>query len=271
MSIPGSIRLMKDISAFGFKYLQDSHFKRGQMTDKQVLVMAYFTHAQAHYDGVLALVCKPKSQPSTAHLQMRALQETWINVSLMTCVEEDTWSNYLYMLSEYDRMKIAEWLLKNGQINQAKADKISNEASQLISNLKGKTNLPDIIDVMYPSKLKRDFFGKQPLNLREKCLVIDHYKGSTSNNSMAHNYDVVYRFLSKYMHQDARTVLSAVKEGVKGEYQWNVGGDSDDITKVMGVAYSYYNGCLRTLTDLMGNTNIRRFDLFDKRFHKYLR
>lgn len=266
-----AVRLMKDVSKYGFEYLQNSHFKPDQMTDKQVLTMAYFTHAQAHFDGVIALVCKSGSQPATAHLQTRALQETWINMCLMTCTDDNTWSSYLYVISEYDRMKIAKWLFADKQMEQANLDNILAEATMLARKIIKENPLPTIKGILDPNNPRRDLYGKQPLNLREKCQLIDHYKPPTEDgNTVLRNYDLVYRYLSNYTHQDARTVVSVVKEK-DNEYTWDVAGDAVDIQKAMSTSYAYYAGCLKILTDLMKNTNERRYKLFENRFEKYLR
>lgn len=270
MDVKNAVRLMKDVSKYGFEYLQNSHFRPDQMTDKQVLVMAYFTHAQAHFDGVIALVCKSKSQPATAHLQTRALQETWVNMCLMTCIDDNTWSSYLYVISEYDRMKIAKWLFADNQIDQARLDSILNEATNIARRITNENPLPSIQGIVNPNS-RRDYYGKQPLNLREKCQLIDYYQPPEDpEKTMVKNYDLVYRYLSNYTHQDARTVVSVVKER-DDEYTWDIGGDPIDIQKAMSTSYAYYTGCLRKLTDLMEYTNTRRFKLFDNRFEKYLR
>lgn len=269
--VRNAVQLMKDISGYGFNYLQNSHFVPAQMTDKQVLVMAYFTHAQAHFDGVVALVCKPKAQPATAHLQTRALQETWINMRLMVCTEDNTWSSYLYVISEYERMKVAKWLFADKQIEQAQLDRVLNEANLIAAKIRQENPLPKIKGIVDPANPKRDYYGKQPLNLREKCQLIDYYEPpAQSGNTTLKNYDLVYKYLSKYTHQDARTVVSAVKEK-DNEYTWDIGGDALDIQKTMSTSYAYYSGCLRILTDLIGNTDTRRYKLFDTRFEKYLR
>lgn len=266
-----AVRLMKDISNYGFNYLQNSHFKPNSMTDKQVLVMAYFTHAQAHFDGVITLVCKPKSQPATSHLQTRALQETWINMYLMTCTDDNTWSSYLYVISEYDRMKVAKWLFADKQIDRVKLNKILAEANTLARNISNENPLPFIKGILDPSNTKRDLYGKNPLNLREKCQIIDYYKPPTkADSTVLKNYDLVYKYLSKYTHQDARTVVSVVKEK-DNEYMWDIGGDVVDVQKAMSTSYAYYCGCLRILTDIMQDTDTRRYRLFENRFEKYLR
>lgn len=262
---------MKDVSGYGFNYLQNSHFKPTDMTDKQVLVMAYFTHAQAHFDGIIALVCKPNSQPATAHLQTRALQETWINMCLMTCTDDNTWSSYLYVVSEYDRVKAAKWLFADKQIDQANLDKIMAEASMLAQKITKENPLPTIKGILDPNNIIRDLYGKNQLNLREKCQLIDHYKPpKEAGNTILKNYDLVYKYLSNYTHQDARTVLSVIKEKDR-EYVWDIGGDPIDIQKAMSTSYAYYSGSLRILTDLMQNTDVRRYKLFENRFEKYLR
>jgi len=265
-----AIRLMKDISKYGFDYLENSNFAPDKMTDKQVLLMAYFTHAQANFDGVIALVCKSKSQPATARLQLRALQETWINMFLMVCMEDDLWSSYLYAASEYDRVKVANWLLEDGQIDNANFERVKDEATQITDRLRQEHPLPDIDGVMHPSRSTRNYY-KKPLSLREKCQIIDHYKPpSEPDSTVTKNYDLIYRHLSSYVHQDARTVLSAVQEE-EGRYRWDISGTTLEIVKTMSTSYAYYTGCLQQLTDLIGNTNNRRMKLFEGRFEKYLR
>lgn len=266
-----AVRLMKDVSRYGFEYLQNSHFRPSEMTDKQVLVMAYLTHAQAHFDGVISLVCKSKSQPATAHLQTRCLQEVWINMSLMTCTDDDTWSSYLYVISEYDRMKIAKSLFRDKQMDQVSLDRILTEATTLTQKIIKKNPLPKIKGILDPDNPKRDLYGKNALSLKEKCQLIDHYQPPLEGGkTVVQNYEIVYKYLSKYTHQDARTVLSTIEER-SNEYVWNISGGQTDIQKTMSTSYAYYIGCLRILTDLMDDTNLRRYKLFEGRFEKYLR
>ncbi len=265
-----AVRLMKDVASYGFDYLQNSHFQPDQMTDKQVLLIAYFTHALTHFDGIVSLVCRSKTQPATAHLQTRALQETWINMSLMTCSEDYPWHSYLYATSECERMKIAKWLFADNQMDQAGLDAVINQATIIVQSITSENPLPTIPGIVNPGS-NRDYYTKQPLNLREKCQLIDYYQPPQSpDKTMVKNYDLVYRYLSGHIHQDARTVISAVREQ-GDEYVWNVGGDVTDIQKTMSTSYAYYTGCLRKLTESIGDTNTRRFKLFDNRFEKYLR
>lgn len=269
MNVKNAVRLMKDVSGYGFDYLQNSHFTPSQMTDKQVLLMAYFTNAHANFDGVVTLVCKPKSQPATAKLQLRALQEVWINMSLMTCVDGDLWSSYLYTISEFNRIKVAKWLFEDGQIDRANLDSVSREATTIGNQLISNNSLPDIDGVMHPSRSRRNYYTK-PLTLRERCQVIDHYKQPEPDNSITKNYDLIYSYLSNYVHQDAREMASSVREQ-DTEYVWDIAGSALEIQKTMSTSYAYYTGCLLLLTDLMGNTNQRRMKLFQNRFEKYLR
>lgn len=269
MDVKNAVRLMKDISKYGYGYLQNSHFTPSQMTDKQVLLMAYFTHAQANFDGLISLVCKPKSQPAPAKLQLRTLQEAWINMMLITCVEGDLWSAYLVTISEYNRIKVAKWLFEDGQIDRANLDRVSNEATTLANILVQGNPLPDIDGVMHPSRSRRNYYTK-PLSLRERCQVIDHYNQPEPENTITKNYDLIYSYLSNYTHLDAREVLSAVREEDE-EYIWDIGGSALEIQKTMSTSYAYYTGCLSLLTDLIGNTDKKRMDLFQKRFEKYLR
>lgn len=269
MDVKNAVRLMKDASKYGFDYLQSSHFTPAQMTDKQVQTMAYFTNAQANFDGVVALICKPKSQPATTKLQLRALQEAWINMSLMVCVEGELWSSYLYAISEFNRIKVAKWLHEDGQIDDTRLASISDEVTRLTNIITRANPLPDIDGVMHPSRTRRNYYTK-PLTLRERCQVIDHYNQSEPENSMTKNYDLIYSYLSNFIHQDAREMVSSVREH-ENEYIWDIAGSALEIQKTMSTSYAYYTGCLRILTDLLGNTNERRMKLFQNRFEKYLR
>jgi hypothetical protein len=269
MDIKNTVRLMKDVSKYGFDYLQNGHFIPEQMTDKQVLMMAYFANAQANFDGTVALLCKPKSQPTTTKLQLRALQEVWINMSLMTCTEGELWSSYLYTISEYNRIKVAKWLHEDKQIDDAGLERITAEATNLADIIVRSNPLPDIDGVMHPSRSRRDYYVK-PLTLRERCQVVDHYNQADPDNSMTKNYDLIYSYLSNFVHQDAREMTSSVRE-YENEYIWDIAGSALEIQKTMSTSYAYYTGCLRIFTDLIGNTNERRMKLFQSRFEKYLR
>jgi len=175
MDIKRSRRLLKDISNYGWEKFQEAKALISETNSKHIMLVAYMSQCQVNFDGIISLTLPSKPQGTAGVLQLRALQECFINTKLITLRDDETFANYLYINSEYERIKTTKVLLNQSAINQSKHDEIVNEANQIISNMKSQTTLPTIPSLIAAG---RDYYDKQQFSLRKKCEIIDYlYSG----------------------------------------------------------------------------------------------
>lgn len=201
-------RLLKDISNYGWEKFQEAHGVVDTNNSKHIMLVAYMSQCQVNFDGIISLTLPSKPQGTAGVLQLRALQECFINTKLITLNDDDVFANYLYINSEYERIRTTKVLLNQGAIDQDKHDEVVDEANTIITNMKAQTTLPTIPSLIVAGK---DYYDNKQFSLKKKCETIDYLDTENSSvHKMVDNYDVVYKQLSRYVHPDARTILKNI-------------------------------------------------------------
>lgn len=260
-------KLLKDLSNYGWDKFQSAHNFVDLTNSKHIMLIAYMSQAQVNFDGIISLTRIAKPQAAAATLQLRTLQEYFINTKLVTLQNDDTFASYLYINSEYERIKTTKMLLRLGEISQTNCDRVLEESNQIINILKRQTKLPLIPHLILAD---RDYYGKSQFDLRKKCEIIDALDtNNESAHSMVSNYDVVYKQLSKYVHTDARTILHDIGYNSHPSII-NINGDASLYEDMVGMSCMYYASILEIFTKEMNIYEGRRFKLFMNRYIKYI-
>jgi len=267
MDIKRSRRLLKDISDYGWKKFQEAKAVINEENSKHIMLVAYMSQCQVNFDGIISLTLPAKPQSTAGVLQLRALQECFINTKLITLQDDEMFANYLYINSEYERIRTTKVLLDQSAIDQSKHDEIVNEANQIISNMKSQTTLPTIPSLIIAD---RDYYDKKQFSLRKKCEIIDYLDTENSSvHKMVDNYDVVYKQLSRYVHPDARTILKNINF-TSSSATININGDASLYEDVIGMSFMYYASVLEIFVNQLEIYEPRRFKLYSTRFNKYI-
>lgn len=267
LDVKQSRRLLIDISNYGRAKFQEALPNINTNLSKHIMLVTYMSQAQVHFDGILSLTLPKKPQGTTAILQLRTLQEYFINTKLITLQDNDIFANYLYINSEYERIKTTKMLLRMKEINQNECDKIIKEADKIINMLKSSTKLPIIPNLILTNK---EYYGDAKFDLRKKCAVIDALDTNTQSiHKMVDNYDAVYKYLSNYVHPDARTILKNIGFN-NSDSTININGDSYLYHDVVMLSCMYFASILEIFCTQLDIFEPRRFKLFMNRFSKYI-
>jgi hypothetical protein len=267
MDIKRSRRLLKDISNYGWEKFQEAKALISETNSKHIMLVAYMSQCQVNFDGIISLTLPSRPQGTAGVLQLRALQECFINTKLITLNDDEVFANYLYINSEYERIRTTKVLLNQLAIDQAKHDEILNEANQIISNMKAQTTLPIIPGLIVAGK---DYYDKQQFSLKKKCEIIDYLDTENSSvHKMVDNYDVVYKQLSRYVHPDARTILKNINF-ISNTSTININGDASLYEDIVSMSFMYYATVLEIFVNNLDIYEPRRFKLFSNRFDKYI-
>lgn len=267
MDIKGARRLLRDMSNYGWQMFQRALPATNTVNSIDIMMIAYMSQAQVNFEGIISLTAPHRPQSSAAMLQLRTLQEYFINARLITLQGNDNFANYLYINSEYGRIKTAKLLLNAGEISQQEYSQTETEANNIINRLKPNTSLPPIPQLIIAG---HDYYDNKQFNIKQKCQIIDALDtNTTSAHSMVDNYNAVYKHLSGYVHPDPRTILHNIGYASYTS-TININGDSQLHELAIAMSGMYYAGILELFVNAMNIYEPRRFKFFNARFHKYI-
>jgi hypothetical protein len=266
MDIDRTRRLFRDCARYGWEKFQQAHLKMDTDRSRDIRLIDYMSQAQVNFEAVVSLTAPHKAQSMAAMLNVRVLQEYYINLKLMTLRDDDCFANYLYINSEYKRINTADILLRLKEISHTEHCSIIDEANKLINSLKSSTELPPVPKLIIPGK---DYYGKLQFDLRRRCEIIDVLDATNlSTRKLVDNYGMIYKHLSNYIHPDARTILESIGYD-NSSSAIIINGDKSSYNDVIVLSYMYYTAILAMFTESFELFDQRRFDLFSMRYYKY--
>jgi len=294
------VRLSKDISRFGFKFLQSnvSSTILGNRVPRDIVLC--FIHAQAEFDGIISLIGKNNTQPNTSQLQLRTMFESWLYVLLMSSADAEMWARYLESTSQIRRIKRAKEIHKAGAFTEPEIKNIIDTSQKMLDKIGTSFNFPELpmfapskkddeitrftneiktiinqsksnrkqqlinhLENIVTSKQKKSRnFIQKPLGILELCEVMDFYDPPKTSISYVTWYKRIYSHLSDYAHNDLSNASSVIT--FRNEFIANVAGDSENSPNLLKQGIRFYLGTLEYLARNLNvdvNKQLKRFSV----------
>lgn len=287
------VRLSKDISKFGFEFLQ-SNVCHSTLVDDHITrdIILCFIHAQAEFDGIISLIGKNNTQPNTSQLQLRTMFENWLYVLLISTKDGEMWARYLEATSQIRQIKRAKEIHKAGAFTESEMNDIIDTSQKMLDEIGTSFNFPELpifapskkddeitrftneiktiinqsesshknqlinqLDNIVTSKQKppRNFI-KKPLKILELCVVTDFYYPSELKDNIS--YVTWYKRIYSHLSDYAHNDLSNASSVItfrNDKFIANVAGDSEASPNLLKSGIAFYLG---TLEYLAGNLNV---------------